>query len=78
MGNWKKRAGRKVLSLTLLMGLFAGGLWASANRGLVCRANLFLHYLEASEATKDLSVRERLVYSFILSTTRESRPFTVK
>jgi|FLYL01.1.fsa_nt_gi hypothetical protein len=72
MGNYKRKMGKMLLLLVTLAVLFTGGLWASVPQGLVCRANLFFHYMEASEdagvaSGKNLSLRERIVYSLILS-----------
>lgn len=64
-----------LLLLATFAVLFTGGLRASVEQGtgLLCRANLFFHYMEASEdaqaeSGKNLSLRERIVYSLILST----------
>ena len=70
MGRLKKR----LVAVGLLGLLFAGGLLACAKRQFGCRASLFLHYLAASGQVRDdsgreMGLRERLVYSFILSTT---------
>lgn len=73
-----RRFKRKLAAAGLLGLLFAGGLIAGARKQFACRASLFFHYLAASEKARDdsgrpIGLRERLVYSFILSTSESNK-----
>jgi hypothetical protein len=64
---WRKAAGRLALAATGFWGLLL-----AAQNGLTARASLFLYYLEASRNADGIvgkiTLWERVVYSFILST----------
>jgi len=69
-----RRIKKKLAAVGLLSLLFAGALLAGGQKRFACRTTLFFRYLEASATVRDdygrpMGLRERLVYSFILSTT---------